>query len=63
MWMCWLGCLLGVVPFLGIIGWPFALLGLLILWNTRVNRGDKIILGLLPVALLLAWYISLLAHH
>ena len=62
-WLCWLGCLLGTVPYLGIIGWPVALLGLFVLWNTRINSADKAIMGLLPIALLLAWYCYLLSHH
>jgi hypothetical protein len=45
-----------MVPYIPYFGWPFALIGSLLVWSSQVSTMTKIILGLLPLLLLLAWY-------
>ena len=54
--LCWLGCLLGMVPYIAYVGWPFALIGSLLVWSTQVSIMLKVVMGLLPLLVMLGWY-------
>ena len=60
--LCWLGLLVGLVPFFLMLGWIVALLGILVVWMTPMKTGERIILVFLPIALLVGWSWYLFAY-
>ncbi len=60
--LCCSGCLLAMNPFIGFFGWPFALIGSLMVWLSRISSLAKVLLGLVPLLFPLIWYWYLLMY-
>jgi hypothetical protein len=60
--LCWLGSLLGMLPFIGIFILPGALVGSLVVWKAQGSVVPKVVGGLLPLLIPVLYYSQLLSR-
>lgn len=60
--LCWLGSLLGLLPFIGIFILPAALVGSLVVWKVQGSFAPKVVGGLLPLLFPVLYYSQLLSR-